>query len=213
MPTAEEILTGLSAVANEWRLIAILWHAYFAILVLALIAGLRPSKRLVGVLLALPLLSVGTLAWIHANPFNGLFFTIASMVLVGIACRIKAGNVTISPPWLVVPAALLITFGWVYPHFLTADRPIDYLYAAPTGLIPCPTLSFVIGVTLLLRGLGSRLWCLVLAIAGLLYGVFGAAMLGVLIDWVLFFGAVAMAYVAFSPHVIRPAVRQLSTRE
>jgi hypothetical protein len=93
-------------------------------------------------------------------------------------------------------------FGWVYPHFLEDSTPIVYLYAAATGLIPCPTLSIVIGLTLLLGGLRSRPWCLVLTIVGLFYGTFGAGQLGVNIDWVLLFGALVTAYVAFSRQMI-----------
>lgn len=92
----------------------------------------------------------------------------------------------------------MIGFGWVYPHFLDNAALVEYLYAAPTGLIPCPTLSIVIGFTLILGGLRSRAWCLVLTIVGLFYGVFGAARLGVKIDGVLLLGALATAYAAFS---------------
>ncbi|PLW83854.1 hypothetical protein CWI75_00380 [Kineobactrum sediminis] len=90
----------------------------------------------------------------------------------------------------------MIGFGWLYPHFLDNTTSLVYLYAAPTGLIPCPTLSIVIGFTLILGGLGSRSWCLVLAMMGLFYGVFGAARLGVRIDGVLILGALAAACAA-----------------
>lgn len=95
----------------------------------------------------------------------------------------------------------MIGFGWIYPHFLDNATPMEYLYAAPTGLIPCPTLSIVIGFTLILGGLRLRPWCLVLTIMGLFYGVFGAGRLGVKIDGVLLLGALATAYVAFSPRL------------
>lgn len=75
----------------------------------------------------------------------------------------------------------------------------DWLYAAPTGIIPCPTLSIVIGFTLILGGLRSRSWCLVLTTVGLFYGFFGAVRLGVKIDGILLLGALSTAYVAFSP--------------
>jgi len=97
----------------------------------------------------------------------------------------------------------MIVFGWVYPHFLDNAGPMAYLYSAPTGLIPCPTLSVVIGFTLVLGGLRSRAWCVALSAVGLFYGAFGAGRLGVNIDWILFVGSLATAYVAFSPRFMR----------
>jgi len=68
----------------------------------------------------------------------------------------------------------MIAFGWLYPHFLTFGPVTRYLVAAPMGLIPCPTLSLVIGFALLAGGLSSRAWSIVLAVVGLFYGLFGA---------------------------------------
>jgi hypothetical protein len=90
--------------------------------------------------------------------------------------------------------ALLFAFGWVYPHFLNTSSFLPYLYSAPTGLIPCPTLSIVIGLALILGGLGARTWSLVLGVTGIFYGIFGSAWLGVLIDWVLLLGALTIVF-------------------
>jgi len=195
-PSPERILLGLAEIANDWRWLAALWHGCFAALVLTLVIGLRPSRRMIGILLVLPLVSVSILAWTHANPFNGASFALAAVALLVTAGRFSREAVEIAPARVAVPGALLIGFGWVYPHFLQNASPLDYLYAAPTGLIPCPTLSIVIGFTLVLGGLGSRSWCLVLAIMGLFYGIFGAVRLGVGIDWILALGALGMTYVA-----------------
>jgi hypothetical protein len=50
----------------------------------------------------------------------------------------------------------------------------------------------VIGVALVVDGLGSRAWALLLAGAGLFYGVFGVARLGVTLDVGLIVGAVGL---------------------
>lgn len=63
------------------------------------------------------------------------------------------------------------------------------------GLIPCPTLSAIIGMTVVFGGLGSRSWSTVLAALAVFYGVYGAAVLGVTIDWVLAAGA-ALVFMA-----------------
>lgn len=199
----EEILSGLHTIANEWRLLSVLWHGYFVVFVLTLVSGIRPTRRMVGFLLALPVVSVSVLAWVHGNPFNGTSFALTAVVLVAIAARWSKEDVKVAPIQLAFPGALLVGFGWIYPHFLDNAIALEYLYAAPTGLIPCPTLSIVIGFTLILGGLGSRSWCLLLAVVGLFYGVFGAARLGVMIDVVLILGALATAYAAFSLYLIQ----------
>lgn len=202
MPAPEEILTGLRSITNDWRLLAIFWHGYFAVLMLGLALGRHMKERMVGALLAVPLFSVSALAWSNGNPFNGVLFAVTGVVLLGIAVRLPGESVAISPMRFTVPGAFLIVFGWLYPHFLDDAALIAYLYSAPTGLVPCPTLSVLIGFTLVLRGLRSRAWCLVLSTAGVFYGAYGAGRLGVTIDWILFFGASVTAYAAFSRQLI-----------
>ncbi len=80
MPTIEKILNGLKDIVRTWRAMAVLWHAYFAVFIVALILGLRPSRRPAGILLGLPLLSVSILAWISANRFNGIVFGLISIL-------------------------------------------------------------------------------------------------------------------------------------
>jgi hypothetical protein len=75
MPTSQEILNGLSALANQWHLFAMLWHTFFAVFVVAFVLAFRPSKRLSAILLTCPLFSVSALAWLSANPFNGILTT------------------------------------------------------------------------------------------------------------------------------------------
>ena len=63
MPSAHEILDGLTAVANEWRTLGIVWHVALGTCLLGLLAGWRPSKRLAGALVVAPMVSVSALAW------------------------------------------------------------------------------------------------------------------------------------------------------
>jgi len=83
----------------------------------------------------------------------------------------------------------MIIFGWVYPHFLEKSSLINYLYSAPTGLIPCPTLSIVIGFALLFNRFESKAWPLILSVISLFYGLFGIFRLKVMLDAGLLFGA------------------------
>lgn len=198
MPTAEQILIGLGAIANQWRAAALAWHLYFAVLVLLWLGGMRPSRRLMGMLLGLPLFSVSALAWHAANPFNAVVFALAGAALIAVALRWLAGAPRLSRGWPAVVGALLFTFGWVYPHFLDDASWLTYLYASPVGLVPCPTLSLVMGLSLLLEGLGSRAWVWLLALVGGFYGVFGALYLQVALDWILLAGAIALMFYAKS---------------
>ena len=194
MPTGDQILTSLSDVANNWRLVAVFWHGYFAVLAAGLVVGLRPSNRTTGLLLSLPLLSVSALAWMTGNPFNGTVFAFLGIVLISVSICLLQGKITISASWTLGPGLFLFLFGFVYPQFTLTSSPFEYLFTAPTGLIPCPTLSIVIGASMILGCLGSRVWPLVLGLAALFFGVYGATYLGVAIDWVLFGGALLLIF-------------------
>lgn len=199
MPTPEQILSGLNEIANRWQLLAVVWHVYFAVLAIGLLAGIRPSKRLAGVLLSLPLFSVSALAWSTANPFNGMLFAVIGVAMMVIAARLPQEPIQHAPRWETGAGVLMFLFGWVYPHFLEMSSWLPYLYAAPTGLVPCPTLSIVIGLSLIVGGFESRAWSLVLGAAGLFYGLFGALRLGVVIDLILLLGALLTVFVGILP--------------
>lgn len=196
MPSAGRILIQLREIAYHWTDLALLFHVYFGIIAVALLAGVRPSKKSAGRFLALPFLSVSAVAWVEGNPFNGAVFAVLWILLLVLAGRLPAEKVRLAPPTLLVPGVALFLFGWAYPHFLPGEPAWVYLYRAPTGLIPCPTLSIVIGLALIGDGLRSRAFGLTLGLAGLLYGAIGAFPLGVGIDAVLLAGSVLMLAIA-----------------
>ena len=191
MPNGAEILDGLTRIAESWRTLAVLWHIYSALLVLFAF-GLRPQNRLVGALLIPPLASVSVLAWLDGNPFNGAAFAALSVVLVALLSNVNGRPVGRTHSFWFLLGLSLVSFGWAYPHFLEGSPASAYLYAAPLGLIPCPSLSLVVGVTIIFCGLNARAWSLSLALAALFYGVFGALYLGVTIDWVLVGGGTGL---------------------
>ena len=193
LPTAEQILAGLTAIANEWLLLAALWHAYLLMLVVVL-WQVRPA-RVFAILLTLPLFSVSALAWSEDNPFNGAIFLVGALALIALAAQLPRTPTFVAPRWAIVAGAALLIFGWIYPHFLEAPTVFAYLYVAPMGLLPCPTLSAVVGLTLAAGGF-SRAWSLVLASLAAFYGVFGAFILGVHIDLSLTAGAILLLVLA-----------------
>ena len=192
MPSATRIHEDLTTIANDAAPLAIVWHVLFAIAGLFLIAGWRPSRRSAAALLTLPLVSVGVLAWAFGNPFNGTFFLGLALALLAAGARLDEASIRRGPPWAIRLGVLMALFGWVYPHFLEAGSPLRYLYAAPTGLVPCPTLAIVIGLALIGDGIGMARWSVLLGTAGISYGLFGAFGLGVKMDLLLLVGAAAL---------------------
>ena len=197
MPSPELILSGLTALATEWRGLAIAWHMYFAALLLAALARRLP-RRVLGALLVIPVLSVGALAWSVGNWFNGAVFGVLAVLLAGSARRMSIRTARPASLSVAVPGALLLAFGFGYPHFLEAKSWLPYAYSAPLGVLPCPTLSALLGVTLIFGLFRQGAWALILGVAALLYGAIGTFRLGVGIDVVLIAGSAVLVVVAIS---------------
>ena len=195
VPPVETVLNGLTTLANDWRSLAITWHLLLAALLVMLLAGWRPSSRVVACLSSAPILCVGALAWVAGNPFNATVFTVLGGTLVAGACRLSNTTVRFASSTSIAVGAAIIVFGATYPHFTKAASWTTYLYASPFGILPCPTLAVVIGITLLLRSLWSNVATLGLAAAGLLYGAVGVFRLGVALDWGLLVASVLLLFV------------------
>jgi hypothetical protein len=87
---------------------------------------------------------------------------------------------------------MMVVFGLIYPHFLHTDSILKYLYASPAGLIPCPTLSILVGFALIYNGFGSQPMTIAIFIFGLFYGLFGVLKLAVYPDLFLLFGTITL---------------------
>ena len=204
MPTAQEILAGAAAIANDWVIVAIAWHVALAIAITAVLLGWRPTHRSAALLIALLPGSVTAFALAYGNPFNGAIFAVTTIALVVLAARDRRGPIGDVPWWQLWGGIAMVSFGWVYPHFLDAS-PIVYLVAAPVGLVPCPTLSVAIGLALVAGGAGPRAWRFALAGVGAFYGIYGVMRLGVMLDLGLLFGACLLAATAAHRACLAPA--------
>lgn len=200
MPTAHDLVANLTTTANEWRALATAWHVFLGVLLVSLYMGWRPSTRLLAPMLVVPLLGVSIVAGLSGNAFNSSVFAVLALVLGALAFTRSSGRVAVASSRLVSIGAALVTFGAAYPHFVEAESWLAYAYAAPFGLVPCPTLAVVIGVSLMLDGLGSSAWSGVLAAAGIGYAIVGVAWFGIAIDLVLLAGALALAFTAMVTH-------------
>ena len=192
MPKTQEIIASLQSLANDYSIVAIFWHIMFYFLLAFLIAKWNPSNKLLGILICLPLLSVAIFAWIAGNPFNGSLFSLIAILIFIFSLRAPSGPITLSTfPYYFI-GILMIAFGLIYPHFLNTDSFIKYLYASPLGLVPCPTLSLLIGFVLLYNGFGSNSISIAFIVIGLFYGIFGVFKLGVYLDLGLLFGTITL---------------------
>jgi hypothetical protein len=189
MLTKEEILAGLTAIANQYSNIAIAWHVIILIIIAALFAGWKPVNSLMILLLGSLLMSVSVFASMQANFFNATVFALLVIMSIYVTLRSGNGNITGDRSWVDISGLILIIFGLIYPEFLKSGSSIEYTYASPTGLIPCPTLSVLTGFALLYKGFRSQTWSMTIGISGMFYGLFGVIYLGMHIDWVLVVGA------------------------
>jgi len=206
VPTPSTILSNLALIAkNAWPL-AVAWHVLAAAAFVGLARGWRLSRRAAGALLTAPIASAAAAALAHRNPFNGAILGVLAVALAALAMRLPTVSVTRAGRLATIAGAVMIAFGWVYPHFLEGHTAAMYLVAAPLGLLPCPTLSFTVGLALLGGGFGGRAWTRTLAGAGLFYGVFGVLRLGVVMDGVLIAGAAALLTLSFSRRAILASV-------
>jgi hypothetical protein len=122
--------------------------------------------------------------------------------LLAVATLAVAPSVSLEPAasgagWAVAVGTAALAFAWIYPHFLEARSPLVYFAASPMGLVPCPTLSMVLGFGLVAGGFGSRTWSLIMGVAGIFYALFGMLRLGVWLDVGLLVAAVAILPAAF----------------
>ena len=192
MPKTEEILNGLQRIVDTWSTYAIIWHAVFYLILGALILKWQPSNKLGALAICLPVISVAVFAWLTGNPFNGITFSLLAVLIIIFGFGTLNQPLQTSQLVFVVIGIMMIVFGLVYPHFVNPDSFLKYIYASPVGLIPCPTLSILIGFLLLYNGFGSQSLTLTFTVFALFYGLFGVLKLAVYLDILLVFGAVSL---------------------
>jgi len=192
MPNTQEILSGLHAISNEYASIATAWHILFYLLFVSLLLRWKPGNRIMALFLCLPLASVAFFAWFTGNPFNGMVFSVFAILALMFGIRAPVQALTFSKLPFVIIGTGMVLFGIIYPHFLETDSVFSYLISSPAGLIPCPTLSIIIGLLLLYNGFASPALSLLFIVAGLFYGLFGVLKLGVTLDLFLLLGTLTL---------------------
>lgn len=192
MPTTQEILDNLQAIVNDYRLFALIWHAVIYMIIFALFTKRLPSNKLFTLILCFPILSVALFAFLSGNPFNGILFSILAILILIFGLKATGQAISLSQLPFIATGIIMIVFGLVYPHFVETNSIITYLYESPVGLIPCPTLSMLIGFVILFNGFGSLPVTISFTVYGLFYGIFGVVKLGVVPDLFLIFGSILL---------------------
>ena len=191
MPSPEQILEASTMIANRWLSLAVAWHAVIGIVVVLIIAR-AVTRRAIAAVLAVAMASVSVMAWSVNNPFNGGVFAIMAIGQTWIVTRTPRATLQPASTALMASGALFAAFGWFYPHFLPDRSPWIYVYAAPMGLLPCPTLAMIAGVALMAGVLETRARALLIGVAALIYGLIGVIVLGVTIDVMLIAAAIVV---------------------
>jgi hypothetical protein len=162
MPTSAQILEQLHVIASDVAWLAIAWHAAVSIIAVALICGWRPFTRTVGRLVVAPVLSVFVVAMSFASWFNAAAFAVLAIVVTTLMQNESERAQPRHRGWQLWVGMALVAFGITYPHFVGGPW-YRSVYAAPIGLVPCPTLAVVAGFALILQTPRSRALCAVLA--------------------------------------------------
>ncbi len=204
MPSADDILRDLTRTAHEGETVALAWHVLVLIALILTASGARPSRRLAAALLALPAVSVSALAFTTRNMFNGIVFAALAATLPALAWRAAASPLRGPTRGLFWLGAVGVAYALVYPHFAQVSSPFAYALFAPVGVLPCPTLALMIGLTLLAGGFQLRGLPIALALAGVFYAVFGVVALGVVLDLGLLVFALGLLYLGLH----QPSARQ-----
>jgi hypothetical protein len=175
---------------------SILWHALL-ITFFILFSRQAVTNRLTGYLVSLLFLSVSLFAWQIRNPFNGLVFLVAGLLLIIVTRRQKNFSVVLNKNvWFKTAGILVFLSGFVYPHFLSNDVWV-HLVVAPIGLIPCPTLLIVTGLALIIDLKQPRLFLTLLIVLDAFYGLFGVFKLEVSLDGILIVSALVLLLQTF----------------
>jgi hypothetical protein len=192
MPSRPELLDGLVQIANAGFPVAVVLHVVFAAAFVAILLGWRPTNRMCVQLLVVPLLTTCVFALVFGMTLNAVVFAMLTGFTVAIVKRFDRERAQTGEGWAVAIGTCVLAFGITYPHFLAGRPSHAYLWGAPTGLVPCPTLALLVGAALVGGGFGSRSWSTLLGIVGLFYGAYGALRLGVGMDLILLAGSAAL---------------------
>jgi hypothetical protein len=195
MPSPQVITAELAQIANRAFALAVAIHLVLGLIGVAYALGARPTRGAALLLVSTLFGTVGMVAFTFHNPFNASTFGLLSIAYAFTALSWRGQRERREEiRWARGIGWSMLVFGWTYPHFLEQSSPFAYLIGAPLGLLPCPTLAFVAGLSLTRLVPVPAALSLLVAVTGLFYGLFGMLRLGVLLDGALLLGALALLF-------------------
>lgn len=191
------LLESLFYIATRYQEFAIFWHLVIYLLLFFIIKQRRLPVVSLSLMIALLFFSVSAFAWQVKNPFNLAAFIMLGVSLIAASISLKRGSITFSSlQFSTITGIVSLLAGLFYPHFFGSDW-IKYLYAAPVGLIPCPTLLVAGGIVLIFMRNVPAWRLIILLVFEMFYGTVGAFVLGVGMDYFLYITAAGLLYLLF----------------
>lgn len=181
------ILSYIGAVAGKYIWLNVTLHIVcYAAVALLFVPGFRYKKAVWNSLVTVLFSSVAAIALLNGNPFNfGIFAIAAAFAVFEIVKRRGAADLSFTSDTAhnIRTAIFLVValFGLIYPHFVDA-HPALMPFVSPLGIIPCPTLTFVLGIANILYPRVNRALYTVLALLGVFYGITGLLLVNVYFD-------------------------------
>jgi hypothetical protein len=192
MPTANEILLSLKFLANKYDELSIAWHVIIVFVLATAHYNKRLKTRLYLGICGLLFLSVSALAATINNFFNLIAFLGLAFAFLRESVFTNSYRYSTQQAASRSLAYFLVLAGLIYPHFLGSNI-FRYFIAAPVGIIPCPTLLVISGMTLLF-GMPNKKLNYLLITANLFYGIIGVFFLGVTLDVILLLTAIIQLF-------------------
>ena len=118
MPSPEQILNGLALAANNFYIVSIIWHLLVLLFFIVLFSGRKLSNKQVMAFLTLPLLTTALFALMISNPFNGIVFSVITIILWFTIYNTPGELVALKWDAISFAGLAFILFGLFYPHFL-----------------------------------------------------------------------------------------------
>lgn len=183
------ILNYINSVAGKYPILSIALHLMvIALTILLFIPAFKQKRFMFNGVLALLCTSVAVIASINGNYFNGGFFVILlGFVFIEFFRRrneietVFFGRHTWGENVKNAFCFAMILLGLLYPHFVNVS-PVLFIFLSPLGIIPCPTLTVVMGLLNLFYPRVSKGVYTAATLMALFYGITGVFLLQVYMD-------------------------------
>lgn len=194
---SQKILEYLGNVSNNSLMHNFTLHLITLGLLLIYIFSMKAKWRTTAMncIVAVLTLSVTATAFINGNYFHVLTFLILSVISVIELFIRKNEYAQFKLNFTTVISFAFILIGLWYPEFVTVSK-LKCLLFSPVGIVPCPTILVILGITSLKKSKTNSLQQITVLTLGLIYGIIGTFKLRVYLDITLIAGII-FAFIMF----------------